>query len=78
MEGTEEWKKEEERLVEALSTGAKGEEGTKLVRISCWCSTCSRVFFYALPHLASYLVLIRGRYGRVIDLSGLDPLQGRI
>lgn len=29
--GTEEWKKEEERLVKELSAGAEGDEGSKLV-----------------------------------------------
>ncbi|CBJ25817.1 conserved unknown protein [Ectocarpus siliculosus] len=33
VKDTEEWKKEEERLVKELSAGAQGEEGTKLVSL---------------------------------------------
>ncbi|CAN0114149.1 unnamed protein product, partial [Ectocarpus fasciculatus] len=33
VKGTEEWKKEEERLVKELSAGAKGDDGTRLVSL---------------------------------------------
>lgn len=42
MAETEEWKKEEQRLVKELSEGAQGQEGTRLVSLTrCFC--CSEL-----------------------------------
>lgn len=41
VEGTEEWKAEEARLAKALSAGADGEEGTRLVSVAPYIFVCS-------------------------------------
>lgn len=40
LEGTDDWKQEEERMIQELSRGAKGETGTNLVSIQLASNGC--------------------------------------